>query len=156
MANAGVGYTVGGTTNAPFYEASDATQLAAAFAEITGRLLTCELVVNGTIDAAAADTGVIYLDGNQLILGDADGWEVIDGSSFRLLGSACAEAQRAGDHTVTAEFGCESAAEPELRAAGGGAVDRGCSTLAPPGLLALLAVIAVSWLRRIHRGHRAV
>ena len=39
MANAGIGYEVGGPREAPFYEAGDATQLQAAFDAITRRVL---------------------------------------------------------------------------------------------------------------------
>ncbi|MFC1611329.1 VWA domain-containing protein [Myxococcota bacterium] len=153
MANAGVGYTVGGTLNAPFYEAGDATQLSAAFDEITGRVLTCELTVNGSIDADAVSSGVIFLDGDQLTLGDEDGWETIDDTSFRLLGSACDQVQREGGHTVTAQFGCEPVDTGGLHVSGGGAVDRGCSAvhvLADFSFcgMALLTLLVLRWRRK--------
>ena len=162
MANAGVGYEVGGTRDAPYYEAGDALQLEAAFAEITGRLLTCALDVNGTIEPEAEATGVIYLDGNRLTLGDTDGWEVNDDDTFRLKGAACEHAQREGEHTVTAEFGCDEGEGLGLRATGGGVVDRGCDA-SPSGarveLLGLVGLVGlvgrVTLLRgRARRGQR--
>lgn len=149
MANAGVGNPIGGSQNAPFYEAGDATELAAAFDAITAQLLTCDLNVNGEIAPEAVSTGVIYLDGNRLVLDDPDGWTWVDQNSFRLQGAACTEAQRAGDHTVTAEFGCEATTVPAgLTAEGGGAVSGGCATLHASWLaLAMLSLLASRRLR---------
>ena len=127
LANAGLGYPVGGSLNAQFYEAADAAQLQAAFDEITRRVLTCELTVNGEIESSVVETGEIYLDGDLLTLDGTDGWEPIDDTSFRLLGDACLTAQRAGTHSVTAEFGCEEGISgPGIHVSGGGAVGSGC------------------------------
>lgn len=150
VANAGVGYPIGGDLNAPYYEAGDAEQLAAAFDEITSRMFSCELTVNGVIASDAETSGVIYLDSAQLTLHEQ--WEPIDESSFRLLGEACDAAQRAGEHTVTAHFGCESSAPPgELSAEGGGFVDGGCSSVRPVWLGCFLAVGALVRFRRRSR-----
>jgi len=140
VANAGIGLTVGGAENAPFWEAGDATQLAEAFDAITGALLTCDLTVNGVIEPEAIESGVIYLDGNRLDIDTADGWEPIDDTSFRLLGDACTRAKRAGGHTVTAEFGCEASEPAELSAEGGGAIDPGCAATSKPLFAAVLLV----------------
>ncbi len=148
VANAGVGLEVGGSENATYWEAGDGAQLAAAFDAITGSLLGCDLTVNGAIEADAVSSGVIYLDGNRLLLDDPNGWEPIDASSFRLLGDACTRAKRAGDHTVTAEFGCEPGG-PGLGTEGGGVIDPGCAAVSAPALAALLVGLL---LRRRRRG----
>lgn len=150
MANAGVGYEVGGTLNAPYYEAADAAQLTAAFDAITSRMLTCDLNVNGNIDPAAATSGVIYLDGAPLVL--HQDWEPVDATSFELVGDACLAAQRQGDHTVTASFGCEASAPREdLSVEGGGLVDGGCSAMSTAGIGWSFIFGALLLLRRQRR-----
>jgi hypothetical protein len=149
VANAGVGLPVDGAQNAPYWEAGDATQLAEAFDTITTRLLSCDITVNGVIEDEAVSSGVIFLDGNRLQLDDPDGWIRLDGSTFRLQGDACTNAKRAGEHTVTAEFGCEDTEPAELSAEGGGVIDPGCAASRPMFVTALaLAALSLGLRRR--------
>jgi hypothetical protein len=106
MANAGVGLPVGGAEHAPYYEANDQTQLAAAFNSIIGQVLSCVVTVNGTIDSRSASGGQVYLDGDLIPYGTADGWEYIDATSIRLDGAACTRAQTSGTHILTIEVPC--------------------------------------------------
>jgi hypothetical protein len=105
MANAGIGNDPQVTgQQAPYYQADNPTELAAALEQLVGGVLSCELQLDGNVDPAAADSGVVVLNGRTLIEG-VD-WEVVDGDTIRLIGDACDELLASQTPTVSATFPC--------------------------------------------------
>ena len=103
MANAGMGLDpVSGT--APFYEATDPAALTAAFNQIIGGVLSCELDLDGNVDVSQAASGTVILNGVPLTYGTD--WELVDSNTIRLLGGACTTLTTSASPTVTAEFPC--------------------------------------------------
>ena len=108
MANAGVGKTLGGPDNAPYYQAFNADALVGAFDTIIGGVRSCTFAMDGRVDPAQAEYGTVTLDGRELTFGTD--WHLTDESTLELLGEACTTVMN-GDHTVEAEFTCESIVE---------------------------------------------
>ena len=105
MANAGVGVQPG-QPNAPYYTASNPTQLAQAFDQIIGGVLSCDLAINGQVDPATAMSGTVTLDGMALTYGTD--WTVVNGTTIELLGQACTRLKSSSNPTVDASFPCGS------------------------------------------------
>ena len=105
MANAGVGKTLGGPDNAPYYQAFNADALVGAFDTIIGGVRSCTFAIEGRVDPAQAEYGTVTLDGSELAFGTE--WHLTDESTLELLGEACTTVMN-GDHTVQAEFTCGS------------------------------------------------
>ncbi len=103
MANAGAGLPPT-TGNAPFYEATNPAALEAAFNQIIGGTLSCELDLDGNVDVTQAASGTVILNGVPLTYGTD--WELVDMNTIRLLGGACQTMQSSASPTVTAEFPC--------------------------------------------------
>lgn len=108
MANAGVGKTLGGPDNAPYYQAFNADALVAAFDSIIGGVRSCSFAIDGRVDPAQAEYGTVTLDGRELAYGTE--WHLTDESTLELLGEACTSVM-SGDHSVQAEFTCGSIVE---------------------------------------------
>jgi hypothetical protein len=105
MANAGVGNDPQQTgQDAPYYQADNPSELAAALEQLIGGVLSCELTLDGTINPDAASSGVVTLNGVELVLG-VD-WEVVDGDTIRLIGQACDDLLADSNASVTATFPC--------------------------------------------------
>ena len=103
MANAGAGLDpVSGT--ATYYEATDPAALEAAFNQIIGGTLSCELDLDGNVDVSQASSGTVILNGVPLTYGTD--WELVDMNTIRLLGASCQTLQSSASPTVTAEFPC--------------------------------------------------
>jgi hypothetical protein len=103
MANAGVGVQPG-QPDAPFFVANNAAQLKGAFDTIIGGVLSCELAINGNVDPATAMSGTVILNGMTLTYG-VD-WELVNGTTIRLLGNACTTLKESPNPTVDASFPC--------------------------------------------------
>lgn len=103
MANAGVGEDPL-TGTAPFYEATNPAQLTAAFNTIINGVLSCELDLDGNVDASQASSGVVLLNGSPLNYGTD--WEMVDSNTIRLIGAACDTLKNSASPTVSAEFPC--------------------------------------------------
>lgn len=99
LANAGVGHA-----GAPYYVATSPQQLTAAFDQIIGGVVSCELAISGQVDAAAAASGTVKLDGQLVPYGT--GWILAGPSLLRLLGAACQTLQTTPNATVEATFPC--------------------------------------------------
>ncbi|MEJ7597928.1 MAG: vWA domain-containing protein [Kofleriaceae bacterium] len=103
MANAGAGLDpVTGT--APYFEATDPAALTAAFNQIIGGTLSCELDLDGNVDISQASSGTVILNGQTLTY--PTDWELVDTNTIRLLGAACSTLTSSTNPTVTAEFPC--------------------------------------------------
>lgn len=81
--------------------------LSEAFEEIINGVRSCKIDLDGEIADGKASTGTVTLDGEVLVLDDADGWQVNSPSQIELLGSAC-EAIKSGGHELAIKFPCEA------------------------------------------------
>jgi hypothetical protein len=105
MANAGQGVQQG-QPNAKFYTANSPAELQMAFQQIIGGVVSCELMINGTVDPDQAKGGSVSLNGAQLTYGTD--WEVVNGTTIRLLGQACDALKSSSNPQVQASFPCGS------------------------------------------------
>jgi hypothetical protein len=103
MANAGAGVTAG-MPNAPYYVSNTPQDLTNAFNAIIGGVLTCDLMINGTVDPQQAPGGTVTLNGMTLTYGTD--WTLASPSTIRLLGAACDTLKNSTNPTVTASFPC--------------------------------------------------
>jgi hypothetical protein len=103
MANAGAGVQQG-QPDAPFYRGDDPQQLADAFKQIIGGVLSCDLMLSGQIDPTAAMSGTVTLDGMMLTYGTD--WIIVNGTTIEILGAACMRLQNSPNAVVTATFPC--------------------------------------------------
>jgi hypothetical protein len=105
MANAGQGVTAG-QTNAKYYTANSPQDLQTAFQQIIGGVVSCELTINGTVDPEQAKGGTVTLNGITLTYGSE--WEVVNGTTIRLVGAACDALKSSPNPQVQASFPCGS------------------------------------------------
>jgi hypothetical protein len=103
MANAGAGVLMG-QPDAPFYTANDPAQLAAAFAQIIGGVVSCDLAISGQVDPTTASAGTVTLDGHELQYGTD--WIIVNGMTIELIGAACQMFESEMHPTVDASFPC--------------------------------------------------
>lgn len=90
---------------APYYQALDPTELVAAFEEIIGGVIGCELAIDDVIDLEQAREGQVRLDGVPLDCGED--WDVPDPSTLELLGEACEILQDGDPHPVEGSWPCD-------------------------------------------------
>jgi hypothetical protein len=83
----------GGDQTAEAFTALDTAALENAFNEIIGSVRTCDFTLEGTVAANDAARGTVLLDGNPIVFGNPNGWEMPDEQTVRLLGSACEQVQ---------------------------------------------------------------
>ena len=103
MANAGAGVQAG-MPNAPYYISNTPQDLTNAFNQIVGGVISCDLMINGTVDANQAAGGTVILNGMQLMYGTD--WTLVGGNTIRLLGAACDTLKNSANPVVTASFPC--------------------------------------------------
>lgn len=105
MANAGQGVQAN-QPNAKYYTANSPAELQMAFQQIIGGVVSCELNINGTVDVEQAKGGSVTLNGMQLMYGTE--WEVVNGTTIRLIGGACDRLKSSTNPQVQASFPCGS------------------------------------------------
>jgi hypothetical protein len=93
VANAGVGHVAG--TDAPFWVATDTTELHDALATIASSALPCTLELMGEITPSRACEGTVMLGDTPLTCGTD--WQAIDGTHITLSDSACARLRTTTD-----------------------------------------------------------
>jgi len=104
MANAGAGLDPA-TGKAKFYVATDPAALSAAFNEIVGGVLSCDLSLNGQVSTQAAPSGTVVLNNTVLTFGSD--WNISgDGLTLHILGKACDTLKATPNATVDATFAC--------------------------------------------------
>jgi hypothetical protein len=109
MANAGAGKAINGSQgNATYYPASSAAALVTAFNTIIRGVRSCQLKLNGMVDAAAAAGGDVRLNGQTLPFNDPNGWTLLDSSTIELEGTACTTLKDTDNVTLSASFACGS------------------------------------------------
>jgi hypothetical protein len=82
-----------------------------AFEDIINGVRSCVIDLDGEIAPGKEADGTITLDGDELILDDANGWQVNSPSQIELLGDAC-EAIKSGGHDIAIKFPCDSFKPP--------------------------------------------
>ena len=103
MANAGAGVQAG-QANAPYYISNTPQDLTNAFNQIIGGVISCDLMINGSVDPNQAAGGTVVLNGMQLMYGTD--WTLVGGNTIRLLGQACDTLKSSTNPVVTASFPC--------------------------------------------------
>jgi hypothetical protein len=92
---------------APLYSVvDDPSAIQAAFESIIYGVRSCDLKLNGDVQAGYEDQGTVTLDAEPLVQDDADGWQLKGTDTVELLGSAC-NAIKTGDHDVAVNFPCD-------------------------------------------------
>lgn len=105
VANAGAGVQTN-QPNAPYYTANSPAQLQQAFQQIIGGVVSCDLMITGTIDPNQAASGTVTLDGMTLMYGTD--WTLVGGNTIELQGAACDTLKNSANPTVDASFPCGS------------------------------------------------
>ncbi len=106
MANAGL-CRGAGDPDAPYWVAGDDAGLRDALQDIIGGELSCVVELSGRIqDLDEACSGVVNLNGRNLVCDDPNGWRVIDDTHIELVGEACDELQSGPGTRLDATFPC--------------------------------------------------
>lgn len=106
MANAGAGKDPK-TGKEKFYTAQNPAELTAAFNEIIGGVVTCDLKLSGKVNSGEVSDGSVSLNGTLLTYGTD--WNVdADGETLHILGGACNTLKATKDPVVDATFSCGS------------------------------------------------
>ena len=113
VANAGVGYPVGGQDNAPYYQALDPESLVTHFQTIIDGVRSCTYTLDGEVTMESAPDGKVLLDNQELAYLDPDGWRLNSSTELELLGTAC-ETIKTGQHTLEVSFPCDVFIPPPL------------------------------------------
>ncbi len=103
VANAGAGVPQG-MPDAEFFVANSPAELSAAFDTIIGGVLSCELAISGSVTPEQAAAGTVNLNGMPLQFGTD--WELVNGSTIRLIGQACTDLKASPTPMVNASFPC--------------------------------------------------
>ena len=104
MANAGQGVQPGQPNATPYF-ATNPSELAAAFQQIIGSVVSCDLKISGQVDPADGPNGQLTLNGTSLTYGTD--WVVDpDGLTIHLLGNACTLLKSSPNPTLAGTFPC--------------------------------------------------
>jgi hypothetical protein len=104
MANAGAGLDVT-TGRAPFFIATNPTDLSNAFNTIIGGVVSCDLRLDSQLDPSDAPNGEVTI--NNQTLKYPDEWTLDnDGITIHILGNACNMLKAATNPVVDAAFPC--------------------------------------------------
>jgi hypothetical protein len=79
VANAGTGVQTG-QPNAMYYTSNSPAQMTAAFQQIIGGVLSCDLQLSGTVDTSQASSGTVTLNGMPLQYGTD--WTLVNGNTL--------------------------------------------------------------------------
>jgi hypothetical protein len=91
---------------AKLYEPSSPAQLASDLQSLVGAALSCEVALDGAVEAQSACSGTVSLNGRALGCNQPDGWKLLDAHRIELQGAACAELMR-DNALVDARFPCD-------------------------------------------------
>lgn len=105
VANAGQGWQAG-QPNVTYYPVTNAAGLQAAFQTIINGVISCDLTLTSSIDAAQAMNGTVTVNGVQLTYGSD--WILVNGNIIRVQGQACTNLKNSMNPMVQATFPCGS------------------------------------------------
>ena len=94
----------GSTTNVTYYPVTNAAALQAAFQAIINGVISCDLSLTSSIDAAQAMNGTLTVNGVTLMYGTD--WVLVGGNVIRVQGAACNSLKASANPTVQATFPC--------------------------------------------------
>ena len=97
-----------GNTGKPPFTPRSQSELESALTQILGAASSCEVRIQGKVEAGRECSGTVLLDGAALPCNDADGYRLKpDRTSLELLGSACKRLQTARAPELEASFPCD-------------------------------------------------
>jgi hypothetical protein len=105
LANAGQGW-MQGQMNKKYYPVQNAQELKQAFDTIINGVISCDLKLTSSIDAAQAMNGTVTVNGMVLVYGTD--WILVNGDTIRLMGAACDSLKSTPNPMVAASFPCGS------------------------------------------------
>lgn len=98
--------------NAPYFEpdVNDQTALVEAINRVVSSVRSCTFDLEGQIeiDLAAANEGIVQIDGERVPYEGADGFRMNSSTQLELLGGACERLRQPGDKRVFIDFPCEA------------------------------------------------
>lgn len=107
VANLGQGLDPAASPGAQIYSPTDPAQLEEALRGLVGDVVGCELNLQGTLTVENACSGEVLLNSQPLKCDGPNGWEVVDETTIRLLGSACEEWKNNAAALIDASFPCD-------------------------------------------------
>ncbi|MET0385759.1 MAG: vWA domain-containing protein [Polyangiales bacterium] len=93
----------GGTGDEQHRPVEDEASLVSELQQIASAITSCDFSLDKT--PPSADHVLVQLDGEQLNLGEPDGWRLVGDRTIQLVGAAC-DRFRDGTHSVSAEIRC--------------------------------------------------
>lgn len=97
----------GGALSGASIDGFNPAALTTAFQTIIDGVRSCAIDLDGEITAGKEDTGVVTLDGVDLLYNGPDGWVVNSPTQIELVGMAC-ETIKSGDHDLDVTFPCDA------------------------------------------------
>jgi len=94
----------GGTGDTMHRPVEDEQSLLTELQEITGDVASCTFLLDKA--PPRADFVLVRVDGQQINLGEADGWELIGDRSVELKGATCVKVKDGGQHSIDVEVRC--------------------------------------------------
>lgn len=95
----------GGTGDMAHRPVEDAASLIEELRSITASAISCNLALDTA--PPAPEYVQVLIDGTQVKLGDADGWEMEGDSVIRLVGAACDTLSDGGEHLLEVSVECQ-------------------------------------------------
>jgi hypothetical protein len=74
---------------------------------IVGAEISCDITLDGSVEGGDPCLGQVELNGNALLCNDENGWELMDATHIRLMGSACEQLKSDASATLAVSFPCE-------------------------------------------------
>jgi hypothetical protein len=105
VANAGVGHQAG-QPDAPFWRAGDDQSLRMALTEIVGTQISCDVSINTSVQGNAC-AGTVTLQNAALACNDPNGWQLVDPTHIRLMGTACTRLNADPSAVLKVSFPCD-------------------------------------------------
>lgn len=103
VANGGAGVQAG-QPNAKFYKGNNPAELKAAFDQIIGGAVSCDLTVNASVTQEQAAAAEIKLNGRALTFGTD--WILVGDRTIRIQGAACDMMKASANPMVDGTFPC--------------------------------------------------
>lgn len=97
----------GGAVSGASIDGFNPAALTSAFQTIIDGVRSCAIDLDGEITAGKEDTGVVTVDGVELVYNGPDGWIVNSPTQIELVGMAC-ETIKSGDHDIDVSFPCDA------------------------------------------------
>jgi hypothetical protein len=94
----------GGTGDTMHRPVEDEMSLLTELQEIAGEVVSCSFVLDQA--PPRADFVLVRLDGQQINLGEADGWALVGDRNVQLMGGSCNKLKDGAPHSVDVEVRC--------------------------------------------------